>query len=120
MKKIMLSAACTLLIFFFLFSCSKDNTLPEGARTIDGSFATDEPTFIGYIFMPDGYGFQFIGENVYQIKYYILGNEITIENFSVDKGNTSTFSFTQGEDYITIGEMRYDEFTPTDVSLPDK
>lgn len=100
---------------FFLSSCTKNDSLPEGARTIEGSYSTNRiGTDIGYIFTTDGFGYQLIGEEVYQIKYYILGNTITVENFSVDPGITTTFTFYEGDGFVRINGIKYDIFVPTD------
>ena len=117
MKKIFIFLFSFILIASLcLTSCSDDDdSLPEGARTIDGSYATTETYFdIGYIFTTDGFGYQFIGEEVYQIKYYILGNTITIENFSVDNVVPTTFTFSEGDNFIIISGIKYTKFESSD------
>jgi hypothetical protein len=116
MKNKFISIILILIFCFALFSCSKDNNLPDGAKTIEGSYASYEYGFIGYDFMSDGYGFQFIGENVYRIRYYILGGKITIENFSIEGGKTATFDFSQENDHIFIGGMEFEKADFSDIS----
>ena len=105
MKRVALLIIMLMLLFC---GCDKKNDmeLPEGATTIDGTYVSDELP-VAYYFSKDGFGQQYIGNEIYQIRYYILNDRIYIENFSVDGGNNADFDVEIGEDYILIGGIRY-------------
>ena len=106
MKKILI-----LLLALSLLLCSCEDMRdkkPKGARTIEGSYVCDlEDVRIAYIFRSDGYGTQLIGEEPYNINYYILGDTIVIENFSVSGGDTTTLEFYETENKVYIGGMSF-------------
>lgn len=96
-----------LLCIASLFACdSADVTLPEGATTIEGTYISDELP-VGYYFSKDGFGQQYIGSEVYQIRYYILDGKIHIENFSIDGGLVADFPVVVYDDCIKISNIRY-------------
>jgi hypothetical protein len=118
MKKTAVFLFALLLILCFV-SCSGSDkfTIPEGARTLDGCYKTDKLNAeIGYVFYSDGYGVLMIGENAYQMTYYILGNNLITEVFSTDKGIKNTSTFTQGKDYIRIDGIKYDKVKADELS----
>ena len=100
-----------LLIFIVLLACSCEDTrekAPKGSRTIEGTYVCDvEDLYIGYIFGSDGYGMQIIGDEQYNINYYILGDSIVIENFSVSGGDKTTLDFYESDGKIYIAEMPF-------------
>ncbi len=106
MKKIIF---LLLAVVLCLWGCSNDDDiskLPEGAITIEGLYASDELP-VGYYFSKDGFGIQYIGSEPYQIRYYILDGKIHIENYSVENGNSSDFTFEQFDENIIIGGIKY-------------
>lgn len=91
-----------------LSGCGKDDEikLPDGAKTIEGMYISSELP-VAYYFSSDGFGQQYIGNEVYQIRYYILNDRIYIENFSVEGGNNADFSVELADGYILIGGVEY-------------
>lgn len=106
-KTIIFFPLLILLCVAVLFGCDgREETLPEGATTIEGTYTADELP-VGYYFSKDGFGQQYIGSEVYQIRYYILDGKIHIENFSVDGGLVADFPVEIYDDCIKIGNIRY-------------
>lgn len=91
-----------------LSGCGNDGEikLPDGAKTIEGMYISTELP-VAYYFSADGFGQQYIGNEVYQIRYYILGDRIYIENFSVEGGSKTDFSVALADGYILIGGIEY-------------
>ena len=90
-----------------LFGCDRTEvTLPEGATTIEGTYISDEMP-VGYYFSKDGFGQQYIGNEVYQIRYYIFDGKIHIENYSIDGGLVADFPVKVCDGCIIISNIRY-------------
>ena len=106
-KTVMLFPLLFMLCVAALFGCDRaEVALPEGATTIEGTYTADEMP-VGYYFSKDGFGQQYIGSEVYQIRYYILDGKIHIENFSVDGGLVADFPVEVCDDCIKISNIRY-------------
>ena len=96
-----------LLCIAALFGCDRTEvTLPEGATTIEGTYISDEMP-VGYYFSKDGFGQQYIGNEVYQIRYYIFDGKIHIENYSIDGGLVADFPVEVCDGCIIISNIRY-------------
>lgn len=109
-RQILLQFACLILALFALAACSKADKRKGG---LEGSYQNNEMGFnVGYIFGADGFGYQLIGSEVYQIRYEIQGDSIMIENFSVEGGSQQTFDFYKGENYIRIGQIKFTKIEP--------
>ncbi len=106
MKKTACSAIILLISACLVLTSCSGKTNP--GRTLDGSYANDElGVSVGYIFGADGFGYQLIGSEVFQIKYTISGGKITIENFSVEGGSKQAFDFYEGNNYVRIGGIKF-------------
>jgi len=106
MKKFVFLLLAVLLCLCGCGDDGEDIKLPEGATTIEGLYVSEELP-VGYYFSKDGFGIQYIGAEPYQIRYYILDGKIHIENFSVENGKTSDFTFEQSDENILIGGLKY-------------
>ncbi len=118
MKKIILMLL--LLVSLALFGCEDKAEVPEvpnGATTIEGVYIAED-IGVCYYFSKDGFGFQYIGGQPFQIRYYIKDGSIHIENFSVEGGLSADFTFEQYDGYILINNIKYELSDGGDVSLP--
>lgn len=117
MKKAFCAAVCAAILCAALCACSGSDVtaVPDGAETIEGMFMC-EILPAGYYFSKDGFGQQYIGDSVYQIKYYIIGDKLTVENFSIEGGDTTVFDYEYCKTYILIGGLKYNLVKNTDIS----
>ncbi len=97
------------VLVFLLVSCGDGRgEPPKGSRTIDGLYVCEiDDVRIAYIFETDGFGMQLLGDEQYNINYYILGNSIVIENFSVEGGDVTTLEFIESGGKVYIGGMPF-------------
>lgn len=106
-KKTIFFPLLFLLCIAALFGCDRTEvTLPEGATTIEGTYISDEMP-VGYYFSKDGFGQQYIGNEVYHIRYYIFDGKIHIENYSIDGGLVADFPVEVCDGCIIISNIRY-------------
>lgn len=98
-----------IIIFILLFvlcfsasSCKGD----KNETYLDGTYMNAELK-VGYIFFPDGTGFQFISENRFLIQYEISDGMITITTLLDDSKITESFPFEKSGDSIVIDGVSY-------------
>ncbi len=102
------------VLCFSASSCGGDSD----KTYLDGTYMNDKLN-VGYIFFPDGRGYQFISKDHFLIEYGISDGIITITTLVEDTEVTQSFPFEQSGDDIIIDGVTY-TLVPDDTSgIPD-
>lgn len=99
-----------LALCFSVYSCGEK---PDGTY-LDGMYANSDLN-VGYIFFPDGTGYQFISQEHFPIEYEISEGLITITTLLEDAKITKAFPFEKNGDNIVIDGVTY-AYVPDDTS----
>jgi uncharacterized lipoprotein YehR (DUF1307 family) len=112
-----IKALIIILIFtlsFTVCSCGKE----EKGTYINGTYMNDRLN-VGYIFYPDGKGYQFISKDHFLIEYEISDSMITITTILDGSDITKTFPFEQSGDDIIIDGVTYTFVDDSTSGVPD-
>ncbi|HOJ48452.1 MAG TPA: hypothetical protein PLD48_06245 [Bacillota bacterium] len=106
-----------LLIFISLFSlCWSVSSCEEKPEKVylDGMYANGNLN-VGYVFFPDGTGYQIISQEHFLMEYEISEGVITITTLLKDAKITKAFPFEKSGDDIVIDGVVY-KYIPDDAS----